>query len=70
MVFYRFLFAPVLLVVAVLIGARDRAAAPPSAPPQPQPQSQSQARAAATSAGAPLAPARGRTGRTHPAALR
>jgi hypothetical protein len=64
MVFYRFLFAPVLLVVAVLIGARERAVAPPPAPPA------AQARAEATSAGAPLAPTRTRTGRTHPAAVR
>jgi hypothetical protein len=32
MALYRFLFAPVLLAVAVLVASRDRSAAPPPAP--------------------------------------
>jgi len=63
MAFYRFLFAPVLLAVAVLIGARERAGAPSPAPPA------AQARPAATSA-APLAPAKTRAGPMHPTAVR
>jgi len=36
MALYRFLFAPVLLALAVLLGARERAAtAPPAAPSAP-----------------------------------
>ncbi len=52
MALYRFLFAPVLLAIAVLIGARERAA---KAPPTPAPVADVQ-HASATDAGA-LAPA-------------
>ncbi len=64
MALYRFLFAPVLLAVAALIGARDRAATPPrSAPPA------AQAQHAAAATPPVLVPAGERAALTHPAAV-
>ncbi len=64
MVLYRFLFAPVLLAVAVLMGARDKAGAPQTGAPAVE------ARASSPASGGPsLGPARARTARTHPDAV-
>jgi hypothetical protein len=64
MALYRFLFAPVLLAVAVLIGSRDRAGAPPSHTPVA-----ADTRAAAAGA-APVVPTSQRAARAHTASVR
>lgn len=63
MALYRFLFAPVLLAVAVLMGPRDRAATPPPSPPSAEAQR-------APAAAASVVPTGTRAARTQPAPVR